>query len=420
MALSDYIPQLFGSAPQGYKGLLDDEQTQALQKQANLQGLLSSAAAIAQGMSAQGPRRSAAQNILGALGAGFGATGQAYQQGLQQQIQQQQLGMQQRQLAGAEQLKIKYPDLAQMIDTNLPGAMRIIADIEQEKRQPKLMAAKPGEVIIGPDGKVVYTAPSAAEKNAKILTADEAKSLGLPAGVIYQQGSDGKISPIEGTVRNLPSDVQSYEYAKEKGYKGSFEDWKKMSSAAPKVSVNVGEKSFEEKLGGKVGENIDAAFQKAQGAQETLNIISNIKPLIKQGVYAGPISSAPLRTIDQLASSFGFASGTTEQKLARTAEAMQGLAGLELSAAAGMKGQGPITENERGLIRRAAAGDFATFTQNEVITLLDALEKQANYRINLHQKNYQMMLKNDKLKNIAPYYELNPTRKYNPATGALE
>ena len=161
MPIEDYIPNVFGQAPMGYEGLLGAERTQGLQKTANLQGLLGAAGALAQGLSAQGPRRSALQNILGAIGGGFQGSQGAYQQGLQQYSQQQQLGMQQRQLAGAEQLKLKYPDLATMIDTNLPGAMRIIADMEQEKRQPKLTSAKPGETLVSPTGEVVYQAAAA-------------------------------------------------------------------------------------------------------------------------------------------------------------------------------------------------------------------------------------------------------------------
>jgi len=65
MALEDYIPNVFGQAPTGYEGLLGADRTQALQKTANLQGLLGAASALAQGMSGQGTRRSALQNILG-------------------------------------------------------------------------------------------------------------------------------------------------------------------------------------------------------------------------------------------------------------------------------------------------------------------------------------------------------------------
>lgn len=197
MALEDFIPNVFGQAPTGYEGLLGADRTQALQKTANLQGLLGAASALAQGMSGQGPRRSALQNILGAVSGGFQGSQGAYQQGLQQFTNMQQLGIQQRQLAGAEQLKLKYPDLAQMIDTNLPGAMRIIADMEQEKRQPKLTSAKPGETIIDASGNVVFKADSA--PTGKVLTAQESAALGLPANVTYQQTATGEIKAVEGT-----------------------------------------------------------------------------------------------------------------------------------------------------------------------------------------------------------------------------
>ena len=197
MALEDYIPNVFGQAPVGYEGLLGADRTQALQKTANLQGLLGAASALAQGMSGQGSRRSALQNILGAVSGGFQGSQGAYQQGLQQFTQQQQLGMQQRQLAGAEQLKLKYPELAQLIDTNLPGAMRIIGDMEQEKRQPKLTSAKPGETLVDAAGNVVFRADSA--PTGRVLTAQESAAFGLPANITYQQTSSGEIKAVEGT-----------------------------------------------------------------------------------------------------------------------------------------------------------------------------------------------------------------------------
>ncbi len=96
MALSDYIPNLFGQAPATYQGLLGmglvtPEQVEATQKQANVQGLLGAALTLAQGMSAVGNRRSAAENIINALGGGFQAAGGAYQQGIQNIAQQQQM-----------------------------------------------------------------------------------------------------------------------------------------------------------------------------------------------------------------------------------------------------------------------------------------------------------------------------------------
>jgi hypothetical protein len=91
MAIGDYLSYLnpanynvFGVENPTYTGLLSPEQTTGLKNQSNIAGLLGAAAALATGMGRQGARRSAAQNIIGALGAGYGAAGQAYQGGIQQ------------------------------------------------------------------------------------------------------------------------------------------------------------------------------------------------------------------------------------------------------------------------------------------------------------------------------------------------
>lgn len=92
MDITDYIPNIFGrSAPSYLPGLLGAEETKNLQNRANVQGLLGAGLALAQGMSNVGPRRSAAENILGALAGGFGAAGGAYDQGIKNYVTQQQI-----------------------------------------------------------------------------------------------------------------------------------------------------------------------------------------------------------------------------------------------------------------------------------------------------------------------------------------
>jgi hypothetical protein len=70
---------------------LGQEETAALQKRANVQGLLGAALSLAQGMSPVGPRRSAAQNILGAIAGGLQAGQGAYQGAIQNFKTQQEL-----------------------------------------------------------------------------------------------------------------------------------------------------------------------------------------------------------------------------------------------------------------------------------------------------------------------------------------
>jgi hypothetical protein len=112
MALSDYIPNIFGqTAPSYLPGLLGAEETQNLQNRANVQGLLGAGLALAQGMSRTGPRRSAAENILGSIAGGFGAAGGAYDQGIKNYVTQQQIA--QTQLAQQKALIERQQYMAQ-------------------------------------------------------------------------------------------------------------------------------------------------------------------------------------------------------------------------------------------------------------------------------------------------------------------
>ena len=118
MAIEDYIPNVFGNVPETYQGLLGADETANLQKRANIQGLLGAAAALSQGMSPQGYRRSALQNILGAVAGGFGAANQAMSGGLQdfatrQQIQKGMLDLsRQAQTVKAVEQVIQSPEVA--------------------------------------------------------------------------------------------------------------------------------------------------------------------------------------------------------------------------------------------------------------------------------------------------------------------
>jgi hypothetical protein len=188
----------------------------------------------------------------------------------------------------------------------------------------------------------------------------------------------------------LPTDVQEYNFARSQGFAGTFLDYQKdlRSAAATRITNNLpgGEKKLSETLGTSAGKMLETSYNEAVSAKDTLGVIREIRPLITQeGIYAGPLSQAP-RFIDQVATQLNVSGDDTKQKLANTAKVMQGLAKFELNAAAAMRGQGAITENERMLIQRAAAGRLDQFTVPEVNELLGALEKTSNYRLQQHDE----------------------------------
>ena len=167
MAISDYIPNVFGVENPTYTGLLGADQSASLRGSSNIAGLLGAASALAQGMSGQGPRRSAALNVINALGSGYGSAGQSYNQGLQNYGQQQQLIMQQRQQAGVQAMKMKYPDLADEFDTNPAGAFRIVSEREAAARKPTALSE--GQTLVSPTGEVIYQNPMGRKKNTAVV-----------------------------------------------------------------------------------------------------------------------------------------------------------------------------------------------------------------------------------------------------------
>jgi hypothetical protein len=155
MAIEDYLPNVFGSsAPSYLQGLLGAEETQKLQGRANVQGLLGAGLALAQGMSRTGPRRSAAENILGALAGGFGAAGGAYDQGIKNYVTQQQIAqtrLQQSQavnkMTSIAQAKAKYPDLAPLFDIDPGEAVKQVMLRERSQRYQSILGGSPTDSV---------------------------------------------------------------------------------------------------------------------------------------------------------------------------------------------------------------------------------------------------------------------------------
>ncbi len=245
--------------------------------------------------------------------------------------------------------------------------------------------------------------------SAQKAMAGETTSLAEGAKLIRVNPITGKVETVaEGAPKEKasPADIQGYNLAVGQGYKGSFLDYQTALKKAGATNVNVGEKSFGSEFGKGVADAVNSGFQAAQGAVGTLNRIQTLKPLVSDGkVFSGTLGGAQVQA-SRIADALGIGGANNAEKLQNTALAMQQLAGLELNAAEAMKGQGAITENERSLIKRAAAGDLMNMTAKEVSTLLNGLEKTSNYKIQIHETNLKRLSKNKDLAPLAEYYQL--------------
>jgi len=172
-------------------------------------------------------------------------------------------------------------------------------------------------------------------------------------------------------------------------------------AARTNVSVNT-EKSFLNEIAGGLGKQIEASTGQARAASDSLRTIGALNEALNSGkVMAGP-ATKPAMLLTQLGAQLGLAGKDSKETLEKTRAAMQQMAQLELDAAAQMKGQGQITENERDIIRRAASGDIS-MTLPELKTLTASLEKTARYRIERHNQNVQPLLANPNAAALAPF-----------------
>ncbi len=203
----------------------------------------------------------------------------------------------------------------------------------------------------------------------------------------------------------------------------AYQDYeiRKAGAGATRVSNNVAvntEKSFLNEIAGGLGKQIEASTGQARAASDSLRTIRQLSDILNSGkVMAGP-ATKPAMLLTQLGSQLGLAGKDANETLQKTRAAMQQRAQLELDAAAQMKGQGQITENERDIIRRAASGDIS-MTLPELKTLTASLDKTARYRIERHNKNVQPLIANPNAAALAPFLTVPEPQASQPAGGGV-
>lgn len=132
-SLMDYVPNVFGGVPAGFEGLLGAEQAQQIGQRSNIAGLLGGIAALTQGMSRQGARRSPLQNIIGALAAGYGTAGAATEASLRNYANVQQLAEAQRKQAALQKFAERYPQYAELARIDPGRAVELVMQMEKQR-----------------------------------------------------------------------------------------------------------------------------------------------------------------------------------------------------------------------------------------------------------------------------------------------
>ncbi|MCM0043404.1 MAG: hypothetical protein NBV65_02105 [Burkholderiaceae bacterium] len=211
--IADYLPNVFGGNPAQIAGLLGEQQAGAISRQANVSGLLGAAIAIANGMSPQGPRRSAAQNILNALGTGLQTSQGVYQNAMINATRQAQAQAFQQRAAR----EMQAADIAaQESDFKEQDRQRRMAVIQKAERGEPLTQS---DLMILDAGKVVDSTLASMRPQASVLNRDQAVQLGLPidGGQVYQRKTDGTVDLVSGTTPKPQARLLSVEEQRQLG-----------------------------------------------------------------------------------------------------------------------------------------------------------------------------------------------------------
>lgn len=464
MAIQDLTP--FGTLPSAYKGLLGEEETAALQKRAQIQGLLGAGLALAQGMSRGGAPRSALQNILGSVAGGFQAAGGAYEGGLKQAMNAQDIRQKQIQIQQSDALRRDVEAVMQTPEVaNNPSLVALLRANPQEglKWINENMAVTQAYAKTMPQQQTTNLSPEA-QANTVTAPMDERARLFSENRILTGIGTEPARKKIESNLKQIEAFDKQEEIIRKQqdftnesrrvaGYLFPNKDFtqpltadesKRLNDELQRLDVakrragatviDMGSREMEKEFAKGVVEDTRASFNQAKSSVNTINAVQKLRPILSAGVYEGFQAGVP-RSVDQFATALGVSGKNTQEKLARTAEAMQKLASLELDAANSMKGQGTITDFERGLIARASGGNLRDFTAVEINALLDSLDKVARAKVESHQQNYEIMSRDPTGKKYSKYYKIDvPTapaapsapaatggvRKYNPATGRIE
>jgi len=224
---------------------------------------------------------------------------------------------------------------------------------------------------------------------------------GMP--VIPITDSSGK--PLMGFTPS-PSEVRTLEATNTPVTLQNVMNLRQSGAARTQVDVRMpGNQQFLAGAGTNISETLQNLTTQARAANDTLATIERIRPALDSAI-TGP--AAEYRTtMLRIGQQLGVSGQNEAERLSNTRTLVQGLAQMELDAAAGMRGQGALTEGERGILRRAAAGD-QTLSLPELNSAMNAAEKVARRRIASQQDYLERARKLPGFEQFAPLYEVSP------------
>ena len=428
------IGQMFGpgmgATPTGIDALLNEEQRRLLGRNA----ALSAAAALLQ---AGAPSRTPV-NLGQALGSALQAGQAGYQQARAGALQDVMLNEKMKEAQQAREARERYQKFfsGEAAPTGLTPAQAALAAptaaagpvgptqaraamaAQMPTQAPSLMQTLTPEqrALLG-SMKPEQGIPELLKMSSAMTEYGEPKSFmvdGKRVAVQFNKMGQMRVLPNVAEYQAPPADIQATEYILGRSLTGTGQEGMQQvgqyrQQIAPKTKVDVklppGPNEFVTAAGGVATKRLEAGLAQAEAANNTLRNIDMIVPALDTAVL-GPgadYRTAMLRIGQQL----GITGPDSARTLASTRQVVQGLARAEMDASAGMRGQGEISQSERALIARTAAGD-QTMTPGELRTAMAAMQKLAQQRI----KDYSETLRS--AQTIPGFGQISPMFQFNP------
>lgn len=239
--MNELLAQLFGSQPSYAGQLLGEDEARRLQQQAQQSGLLNVGLALLAGAGPSPQRRGVGELLAQGVMAGQQAYQGAYSKAVQERALMEQLA--ERRQAQAD---------VQAAQRALQGAFA-----PREMYGEDIMGQKVGVGMTAPQldmtrlqGMLAGLTPGARSQVLKeassIQTAFAPRRMTLKEGEqIFEETPEGlrSIAGVPKTEKpeKPPTSIQEYNFAVENGYKGSFEDFKRLGAATTNINMPTGE-----------------------------------------------------------------------------------------------------------------------------------------------------------------------------------
>jgi hypothetical protein len=207
----------------------------------------------------------------------------------------------------------------------------------------------------------------------------------------------------------MPAAVQEYEYAREQGYKGSFEQFQlsQKRAGATNVSTRI-ENKMGEGLAAQVGPMVKDTYTAANGAVSQIDAAGRIIKAVDSGkIIAGPLAGGRLK-VAQVGQLLGVSGKDDAEVIARSRDVIRGLSEMTLQGRKQMTGQGAITESEGKLAEKAMSGDIADLTPAEIKQLARASARAAKFTYDAHQQNIGNLQQDPATAGLSKFYKTMP------------